>query len=347
MQLCTTPAFGGGGAILFCMIVPASPENIERASRLISSGDIVAFPTETVYGLGANALDPAAVVKIFEAKHRPLFDPLIVHVANMDMARTVARVDTEIVQRLARAFWPGPLTLIMPKTALIPDIVTAGFSTVAVRMPDHPVALELVKQAKVPIAAPSANAFGKLSPTTASHVEEQLGNAVSMILDGGASAVGVESTILDVTRSVPTIVRAGGLAAEDIERVVGTIDIDCSASERPDAPGKLKHHYAPRTARLQLLEHAWPVQRIVLSSEKRYGLLAFGTPRGAEGFAEVQVLPRDALFEQAAARLFEALHALDRAQLDVIFAEPVPEIGLGRAIMDRLRRASANDDEML
>ena len=345
--MCTTPAKGGGGAILFCMIVPASPENIERASRLIASGDIVAFPTETVYGLGANALDPVAVVKILEAKHRPLFDPLIVHVANMDMARTVARVDAEIVQRLARAFWPGPLTLIMPKTVLIPDIVTAGFSTVAVRMPDHPVALELVKQAKVPIAAPSANAFGKLSPTTAVHVEEQLGGAVSMILDGGASAVGVESTILDVTRSVPTIVRAGGLAAEDIERVVGTIDIDLSASERPDAPGKLKHHYAPRTARLQLLEHAWPVQHIVLSPEKRYGLLAFGAPCDAEEFAEVQVLPRDVLFAQAAARLFEALHALDRAHLDVIFAEPVPEIGLGRAIMDRLRRASANDDEML
>ncbi len=323
------------------MIVPASSENIARAAQVIKAGGIVAFPTETVYGLGANALDPVAVAKIFKAKHRPLIDPLIVHVADIDMARRVARMDAEVVGRLAREFWPGPLTLIVPKTEAVPDIVTAGFGTVAVRMPSHPVALDLVKGATVPIAAPSANAFGKLSPTNAQHVQEQLGDAVAIILDGGSSRVGVESTIVDTTRPIPTVVRAGGLAAEDIERCIGDIAFDLSIQEQPDSPGKLKHHYAPRTAKLVLLAGAWPQKGFMFDPTKRYGLLAFSEPRDTHGFEMVCILSETGSLEQAAANLFGQLHVLDGAGLDVIVAESVPETGLGRAVMDRLRRAAA------
>lgn len=326
------------------MIVPATGENIKKAAQIIVSGGLVGFPTETVYGLGANALDPIAVAKVFEAKARPRLDPLIVHVSSVAMARRVAYGEHEAAQILMQAFWPGPLTLILPKTSIVPDIVTAGFKTVAVRMPGHPVALELVRAAQVPIAAPSANAFGKLSPTTALHVEEQLGSALPLILDGGASSIGVESTIIDLTRSVPTIVRAGGLAIEDVEKHIGKVAIDLSVHQRPDAPGRLKHHYAPRNAKLVLLDHAWPDERIVLENGKRYALLAFRKPSDMMRFDAVRILSASGSLAQAAANLFEQLHVLDSAHVDVILAEPVPEIGLGRAIMDRLRRGAANDD---
>lgn len=328
------------------MIIKATQDAIEQAARLIAGGGIVAFPTETVYGIGANALDPIAVAKIFEVKQRPLFDPLIVHVDSMDMARSVAIFDKR-AERLAEAFWPGPMTLVLPKTSAVPAIVTAGFPTVAVRMPDHPVALELVRRAEIPVAAPSANAFGKLSPTSAGHVEEQLGDAVSLILDGGPSRVGVESTIIDTTRAVPTVVRAGGLSREAIERCIGPVCIDISASERPDAPGKLKHHYAPRTARLVLLDCAWTKNARPFAPGKRYGLLAFRPSHDLDGFAYTETLSENGSLEQAASRLFGALHVLDAQRLDVIFAEPVPENGLGLAIMDRLRRGAADQDEML
>src|SRR5262245_29557837 len=228
-------------------LVPATPASIRLAAELIRNGNLVAFPTETVYGLGADALQAPACAKIFAVKNRPFFDPLIVHVADLGwVEKLCARLD-ERARRLVEDFWPGPLTLVFPKTDLVPDLVTAGLPNVALRMPDHPVALELIRAAQKPIAAPSANPFGYLSPTTAQHVAEQLGNGVDMILDGGPCAVGVESTILDLSEEMPRLLRAGGLPLERLEHAIGSIEVSRTHPHFPLAPGQLPSHYAPRT----------------------------------------------------------------------------------------------------
>ena len=316
-------------------VVPARPKEIEQAARVIRAGGLVAFPTETVYGLGANALDPSAAARIFEAKRRPSFDPLIVHVADREMLLGVVREVPPQAERLIERFWPGPLTLVLPKGPALPRIVTSGLPTVAVRMPAHPVALELIREAGTPIAAPSANPFGYLSPTRAEHVERMLGEAVDLILDGGPTRYGVESTILLLAEK-PVVLRHGAIPLEELEGVLGKVELRVGESTRPLVPGQLPQHYAPRTP----IQVARP-EDVPRELRKQSGYLAFrDVPKG---FKVVKVLSPTGDLLEAAAHLFEALHQLDRLGLEIIYAEPVPEEGLGRAIMDRLRRATVKD----
>ncbi len=323
-------------------IVRATPRAIARAAELLRRGKPVAFPTETVYGLGADALNPEAVARVFEVKRRPRFDPLIVHVADPEeIERLCTRVD-ERARALIGEFWPGPLTLVLPKRERVPEIVTAGLPTVAVRMPNHPVALELIRKAGTPIAAPSANPFGYLSPTTAEHVREQLGEQVELILDGGPCPVGVESTVLDLTEEEPQLLRAGGVPVEELERALGGKIRVPQAGDRPRSPGQLPRHYSPRTP-LRLLAPGEGEREDVGPPEgRRVGLLLFRRPKTPlRGYAHVEVLSEGGDLREAAARLFAALHRMDRAGLDLILAEPAPEEGLGVAINERLRKAAA------
>lgn len=315
------------------MVVPPTPENLKRAAQIIRMGGLVAFPTETVYGLGANALDAMAVARIFEAKERPSFDPLIVHISDGEMLQRVVQEVPALAERLMARFWPGPLTLVLPKSALIPEIVTAGLPTVAVRMPAHPVAQALIQQAGVPVAAPSANPFGYLSPTRAEHVERMLGKRVDLILDGGRTEFGVESTIVLLAEK-PVVLRYGAVSVEALEQVVGEVTEQLEERDKPLVPGQLPQHYAPHTPiRIAAPGEVPPSQR------KRVGYLAFREV--PKGFKVVKVLSPTGNLLEAAAHLFEALHQLDRLGLKAIYAEPIPEVGLGRAIMDRLRRASS------
>jgi len=318
-------------------VLPAArPEAIAEAASVVRGGGLVAFPTETVYGLGANAFDPRAVARVFAAKRRPSFDPLIVHLAAAaDLPRVASVVDSR-VDRLAGRFWPGPLTLVLPKTDAVPEIVTSGLDTVGVRVPAHAAAHALLLAAGTPIAAPSANPFGYVSPTTAAHVVEQLGDAVDLVLDGGPCRVGVESTILSLAQDPPAILRPGGLAREELSACLGTpVALATAADLRPLAPGQLPVHYATRTPLRILDGKAQPAP----AGAGRVGLRALG-PSAAAGYAAVEVLAEDGDLATAAARLFAALRRLDALSLDLILAEPCPERGLGLAIMDRLRRAA-------
>lgn len=312
----------------------AGGAELRRAAALLREGGVVAFPTETVYGLGANALDARAVAQVFQIKQRPRFDPLIVHVCSMDQARHMAAEWPEAAVDLARRFWPGPLTLVLPKSGDVPDIVTSGLPTVAVRMPDHPLALALIAEAGVPVAAPSANTFGHISPTTADHVRKHLGEVIDMVLDGGPCRVGLESTIVSLVGGEPALLRAGGAPVEELERVLGPIRRSGSNPGRPMSPGQLPRHYAPRTPLVLCDDGTEP------PASARTGLLTLRPPRGAGRFAAVEVLSADGDLAEAAANLFAALHRLDGAKLDAIVAFRVPEAGLGLAINDRLRRAA-------
>jgi L-threonylcarbamoyladenylate synthase len=313
--------------------------DVERAARLLVGGGLVAFATETVYGLGASALDTRAVARIFEAKGRPRFDPLIVHVADPKwLQRLVPTPIPGLARSLIERFWPGPLTVVLPKTTNVPDLVTAGLPTVAVRMPAHPLALELLKRADTPVAAPSANLFGQVSPTTAQHVADQLGSQIDYILDGGPCSVGVESTVLNLSAAIPAVLRPGGISREQIEEVVGTVASDSLAldgtSPQP-GPGMLAAHYATRTPLvLAAVDDRLP-------TATRVGLLALVPEPTQHRFAAVEILSPRADLAEAAAALFAAMRRLDALKLDLIIARPVPETGLGRAINDRLRRAAS------
>lgn len=317
---------------------PRPLSQIEDAGAALRRGKLVAFPTETVYGLGGSALDAHAVARIFEVKDRPRFDPLIVHIAERSTLEGITAYPGEAALRLIERFWPGPLTLVLPKSEIVPDIVTSGLPTVAVRMPDHPMALALIRSAGVPVAAPSANRFGCLSPTTAAHVYDQLGDRVDVILDGGPCAVGVESTILDLTERHPSLLRAGGLPIEEIESAIGRVTRSQDCPDRPRAPGQLSAHYAPRTPMTILGDKAPDPAPF-----RRVGLLSLNSPSPelAAVASHVEILSRSGDLREAATNLFAALHRLDSLDLDIIYAEQMPEAGLGRAIMDRLRKASA------
>lgn len=316
-------------------------DRIYQAARILRQGGIVAFPTETVYGLGADAFNPLAVARIFEAKQRPFFDPLIVHVANQtNLDQLVAEIPSEAF-RLMERFWPGPLTLVLLKKESIPEIVTAGLPSVGIRMPKHPLALDLIQASGCPIAAPSANPFGYVSPTTAEHVRDQLEDRVDFILDGGPCEVGVESTIVSLAEGEPRLLRPGGVPLEEIESVIGKVRVDPQKNNRPVAPGMLPKHYAPRTP--ILLD--WSEEDLARYENRNVGLLAFQRVNPSFPFNRVEILSEKGDLREAAANLFSAMRRLDGSGLDVIFAESVPEVGLGRAIMDRLRRASHLDSE--
>lgn len=310
---------------------------IAEAARRLRSGELVALPTETVYGLGADALNSRAVARIFSVKQRPLFDPLIVHVSDMEACRAFVTDMPDAAMRLAKRFWPGPLTLVLPKRDIVPDIVTAGLPTVALRVPDHPVTLALLRAAECPIAAPSANPFGRISPTTAEHVRGQLGDQVDLILDGGACRVGVESAVVSLVEARPVLLRHGGVPLEELEAVVGELAVagpgDDSGPQQ--SPGMLTQHYAPRTP-LELVGNSRSIE-----PSPAVGFLAFRSCPSANGFGAVEVLSKVGDLTEAAANLFAALRRLDASGVRRILAEPAPDVGLGRAINDRLRRAAA------
>ena len=326
------------GSAYFWGTMPVKTGNdVELAARLLRASELVAIPTETVYGLAANALNAKAVVKIFEAKERPFFDPLIVHIHSPDQVALYAAEVPPMARRLAETFWPGPLTLILPRQPLIPDIVTAGQNTVGLRIPDHPLTRALLQQLDFPLAAPSANPFGYVSPTEPAHVQEQLGERISYILDGGKCEVGIESTIVGFEAGEPVIYRLGGIAVEAIEAVAGRVRLELNQSSNPSAPGQLKSHYAPRIP--LLLGH---VPALLLQhSGKKVGVISFQQQYQSPDLARQWVLSPGGNLLKAARLLFRALREADAADLDLIVAEVFPEEGLGRAINDRLRRAAA------
>lgn len=314
-------------------ITKADSESIQRAAEIIKRGGLVAFPTETVYGLGADGLNPIAVAKIFEAKKRPAFNPLILHIADKSWLKRFSGIENEKVERLINKFWPGPLTLVLPKTEIVPDIVTSGNTTVAVRMPDHPVALQLIEASETSIAAPSANKFGHLSPTEASHVAKYLGDKVDMILDGGKCSVGVESTIIQLHENEIYLLRPGGLSKEEIEKEIGGIKTGFIDQDKPNSPGQLPFHYSPQTP-LKFFHKKF------LDENKKIGMLFFKENKINFPFVETKFLSPSGDLREAAANLFSQLHELEKENLDLILVETIEEKGLGRAIMDRLRKAS-------
>jgi L-threonylcarbamoyladenylate synthase len=314
--------------------------SIQKASEIIKAGGVVAFPTETVYGLGADAFAPVAVARIFEIKRRPRFDPLIVHICHpRQLEKLVLHVPLN-AKRLMDRFWPGPITFVLPKREAVPDIVTAGLETVAVRMPNHSMALRLIELSGSPIAAPSANPFGAVSPTTADHVREQLGPEVDLILDGGPCRVGLESTILSFGRK-PRLLRPGGISLEEIQTIIGKVEVSRPALELVSAPGMLPRHYAPRTPIILARDG----EVLDLDGERsNIGYLLFREQPGNIRSGSVEVLSAEGDLREAAANLFTAIRRLDALGLEKIIAQPVPEVGLGRAIMDRLRRASHTEE---
>ena len=318
----------------------SDPHAIDAAAAALRAGEVVAFPTETVYGLGADALNERAVAQVFAVKNRPRFDPLIVHLPDKaTVLQYAAVVDARAVALMER-FWPGPLTLVLRKRPLIPDLVTAGLDTVALRVPAHPVALALLRAVGRPIAAPSANPFGYVSPTTALHVREMLGDAIGLILDGGPCTVGIESTVCALTETDAVVLRPGGVTVEEIEAVIGPVAVAASSQADPRSPGTLPRHYSPHVP-LTLLA---PGESLPSPGKgQRVGLLTL-TPRAdVEGYVVVEALSKDGNLLEAAANLFAALRRLDGLGLERVVIEPMPERGIGRAIMDRLRRAAARD----
>jgi L-threonylcarbamoyladenylate synthase len=314
---------------------------IKKAAELLKKGQIVAFPTETVYGLGADAFNPSAVRKIFSAKGRPADDPLIVHVASIADAEKAVKKIPAVARKLMKKYWPGPLTLVLPKSKKVPGVVTAGLKTVAVRMPSHPVALALCKKVG-PIAAPSANSFGKPSPTKAIHVFDDLKGKIPLILDAGSTNIGVESTIVSLATKPARLLRPGKITVEELRRILPLeIVTSVKKSEKPLAPGMKYRHYSPKTPVLLVLKpSAGKIEKLVQREQKKgkkIGLLCLGRYHtGAERVIIIGKTP-----ESAAKRLFDALRWLDSQKLDMIIAEGLPEKGFGMAVMNRLRRAAS------
>ena len=309
--------------------------SIEKAKSLLNQGQLVAIPTETVYGLAANALDKNAVIEIFNAKQRPSFDPLIVHIGKKSDVGLYVRNIPSNAQKLMDAFWPGPLTVVLPKHEIIPDEVTSGLDTVGVRMPDHEITLQLLKQLEFPLAAPSANPFGYISPTTPQHVYDQLQNKIPMILDGGVCEVGVESTIIGFENDKPIVYRLGGLTLEDIRNVCGEIKVEINSSSDPKAPGMLKSHYAPQKSLFLLNDLARD-----FSFDNSTAIIVFGN-YNAKSNEQVFNLSVKSDYKEAAANLFSILRNLDAdSSINKIYAILLPEVDLGLAINDRLKRAA-------
>lgn len=323
---------------------PDAPQHemLREAAELLRSGELVAFPTETVYGLGAHALDEAAVQRIYDAKGRPSVNPLIVHVATPKAARDLALEWTPAANALAMAFWPGPLTLVVKKRDVIPDLVTAGRDTVGLRVPSHPVALALLEECGVPIAAPSANLSTQVSPTTADHVVRSLGKHVSLVVDGGPTSVGIESTVVDVTGTIPRVLRPGMISPESIKAVAGAVEVatDDERGEAPRSPGMMGRHYAPQ-ARVRLFSReerdaVLREARAAIANGKRVGAMLF-VPLGAEDIHERIMAPNPAGYARS---LYATLHELDDARSAIVFVERPPAGPDWDAIRDRLERAT-------
>jgi L-threonylcarbamoyladenylate synthase len=311
-----------------------SQSEIDRAAALLREGKLVAFPTETVYGLGANALDVAAVGRIFDAKGRPASSPIIVHVSNTEMVRSVVAEWPPAAQALVERFWPGPLTLVLKKHPAVPGLVTAGLDSVGVRMPSHPVALALIERAQLPIAAPSANHFSELSPTTAEHVRQTLGDSIDCILDGGPCTVGIESSVLSLAEAVPVLLRPGGISREQIEEVIGPVMQQSEASgEAHPSPGMHPRHYSPRT-KLLLVENG----ELPESGVGAY-LQLYNSPKQAVRKA----LPMPSTAAQYAAHLYGTLHQLDAEGYDWIAVDTPEDTPEWEAVRDRLKRAASSD----
>lgn len=311
-------------------------KDIAKAADLLNTGKLVAIPTETVYGLAANALDALAVAKVFEVKNRPFFDPLILHTYSLEKAKEYVNDFPKPLQDLAKHFWPGPLTLLLPKKNTVPDLVTSGLDRVAVRVPNHAITLQLLEQLDFPLAAPSANPFGYISPTEPEHVNKQLGSQIEYILDGGVCKVGLESTIVGLEDGKICIYRLGGLALEDIEDVVGKVEMKINNSGDPNAPGQLKSHYSPTKPLL--------IGNIEMLAEenknKKIGILSFG--KNAEKIKNKICinLSVDENLKEAASNLFSSLRKLDESDIEMIICDHLPKAGLGLAINDRLDRAA-------
>ncbi|MBN2638366.1 MAG: threonylcarbamoyl-AMP synthase [Bacteroidales bacterium] len=308
--------------------------NIDEAAQIIKKGGLVAFPTETVYGLGANALNPMAVAKIFELKERPSFDPLIIHIASYDDLKALSTEVNEKIMALAKHFWPGPLTIVMPKSSIVPEIVTSGLDTVGIRMPNNPIALELITKAGCPIAAPSANKFGQLSPVNAHHVKKQLPD-VDYILDGGNTSVGIESTIVSIDGDICHLLRPGFITIDDIEKALpDTFVFDIAKPEKLVSPGLLKSHYSPKKP-LYILNDS--IRRLPANS----GLILHG--RNNQLYSAEKIIYTSETHDkiEITAHLFDSLHKMEEDEsVKNIFIEPVEEKGLGIAIMDRVKKAA-------
>jgi L-threonylcarbamoyladenylate synthase len=309
--------------------------NLAAARAILEKGDLVAIPTETVYGLAANAFNADSVIRIFETKNRPHFDPLIVHVASIDRVRDVVAELPPVSLTLMQTFWPGPLTIVLRKSNRIPDIVTSGLDTVGVRMPHHPLTLELLRSLDFPLAAPSANPFGYISPTTALHVAEQLGDRISYILDGGTCSVGVESTIIDCTGKTPIVLRLGGTTVEQITEAIGPVEVNTVSTSAPLAPGMTLSHYAPRKPM-----RIGSIPDLLKETKGEVSVLSF---QDAYPNHRNFRLSEKGDLNEAARNLFSAMRMLDSDTSNTIIGEWVPDVGLGRAINDRLRRAGSQE----
>ena len=320
------------------IVMAVSGRDVQYAKQLLCSEEVVVIPTETVYGLAGNALSPRAVAAIYEVKNRPSFNPLIIHTDRLEKVDEYVASVPRAAQELAQAFWPGPLTMLLPKTDKLPDIVTAGSDRVAVRVPKHSLTLALLGELDFPLAAPSANPFGYISPTTVAHVEAQLGDKVAYILDGGSCSVGIESTIVGIEEDKIEVYRWGGISLEDLKTIIPNVQVYSSQIEdSPSAPGMLKSHYAP--SKKVIIGNLGELLRQYHHSE--IGVISF-----TDFFPQIPenqqcVLSTSGDLNEAAQRLFSSLRYLDSSSIKVILAEFVPDYGLGRAINDRLARASA------
>ena len=326
-------------------------EALQLAARLFQEGELVAFPTETVYGLGANALDPQAVLRIFAAKGRPADNPLIVHIWHEDQLESLCEV-TDAARRLMAAYWPGPLTLLLPKKAAVPDVVTAGLPSVGVRMPSHPAAREMLRVCSLPIAAPSANLSTRPSPTTAAHVYEDMNGRIPLILDGGACEVGVESTVLDMTGDVPTVLRPGAVTPEMIARAAGSAKVADSVmrplreGEAAPSPGMKHKHYAPK-GRLTIIkgERDAVVREIIRRYDESENAVILAASGNLPAYGNRRVMDMGPDLETAAHNLFAMLRRADGEGIGRLYAEAVPDGGVGLAVMNRMARAAGFDIE--
>ncbi|MFO0321301.1 MAG: L-threonylcarbamoyladenylate synthase [Bacteroidota bacterium] len=320
----------------YIYLVAQIGKDIDIAKKFLENNELVGIPTETVYGLAANALSEISIAKIFEVKNRPAFDPLIVHTHSLDSVYDFVTDIHPKLLKVAKAFWPGPLTLLLPKKNIIPYLLTSNLNRVGVRIPNHSMTLNLLKSLSFPLAAPSANPFGYISPSNAEHVNKQLGDKIQYILDGGACEVGIESTIIGEENNEIIIYRLGGLSIHEIENIVGKVNIELNESSNPKAPGQLKSHYAPRVSlyigNLKELEKN--------NSEKKIGALVFGDYDHSNKHIVVKNLSPKADLREAAVNLFNYLRAFDEMDIDIIIADYLPPINLGMAINDRLKRAA-------